>query len=211
MASRTVRETTRKTAGQLIESSQRRQSLADAEQLAVGLALATIAAPHLDRLTASENTWAEIAERRTNIVKRVLSTIPKRDREILVSFFLLDRSPEEICAQMGLTETQFRLLKSRAKARFAELAKTGLSRTQKSPNPSSPVRKTRINKLLAGRVLPIAAHAVAVFGDEQKAAHWFATPLPLLGGRSPEEVFDDKDGAKTVDRILTRIEQNIPS
>jgi len=210
MASRT-REAPRKAAGQLTESSHHRQSLADAEQVAVGLALAMTAAPHLDRLTASENTWAEIAEQRTNIVKRVLSTIPKRDREILVSFYLLERSPEEICAQMGLTETQFRLLMSRAKARFAELAKTGLSRALKSPNASLPVRKTKKIKPLAGRVLPIAAHAVAVFGDEQKAAHWFATPLALLGGRSPEEVFDDKGGAEIIDRILTRIEHNIPS
>jgi hypothetical protein len=33
---------------------------------------------------------------------------------------------EEICVEMGLTETQFRLLKSRAKARFGELGKRRL-------------------------------------------------------------------------------------
>jgi len=74
-----------------------------------------------------------------------------------------------------------------------------------------PVTKTKKATFLAGRLLPIAAHAVAVFGDEHKAAHWFATPLALLGNRSPEEVFDDKGGAEIVDRILTRIEHNIPS
>jgi uncharacterized protein (DUF2384 family) len=63
----------------------------------------------------------------------------------------------------------------------------------------------------SGRLQPLAAHAVAVFGDEKKAAHWFITPLALLGGRSPEEVFDGKGGAALVDRILTRIEHNIPS
>jgi putative toxin-antitoxin system antitoxin component (TIGR02293 family) len=124
----------------------------------------------------------------------------------------LEQSPDEICALMGLTETQFRLLKSRVKARLDELAKRAFSRTRGSaPKPSMPVRQTKNAKPLVGRVLPVAAHAVAVFGDEQKAAHWFATPLPLLGGRSPEEVFNDKHGVETVDRILTRIEHNIPS
>jgi uncharacterized protein (DUF2384 family) len=52
---------------------------------------------------------------------------------------------------------------------------------------------------------------MAVFGDKQKAAHCFATPLTVLGGRSPEEVLGDKAGAEIVDRILTRIEHNIPS
>jgi hypothetical protein len=80
-----------------------------------------------------------------------------------------------------------------------------------APDASNPVTKTKKATLLAGRLLPIAAHAVAVFGDEHKAAHWFATPLALLGNRSPEEVFDDKGGAEIVDRILTRIEHNIPS
>ena len=160
-------------------------------------------ARHLDQPTASKKMLAEIAER----VQRATSV---RDRAILLNFFR-SGSPEEICALMGLTETQFRLLKSRAKAQFAELARIGLSPTQKSANASMSVRKTRKTKPLAGRALPIAAHAVAVFGDEQNAAHWFATPLPLLGGRSPEEVFDDKDGAETLDRILTRVEHNIPS
>jgi len=32
------------------------------------------------------------------------------------------------------------------------------------------------------------AHAVAVFGDEHKAAHWLSTPLPLLEDRSPSDL-----------------------
>jgi uncharacterized protein (DUF2384 family) len=54
------------------------------------------------------------------------------------------------------------------------------------------------------------AHAVAVFGDEQKASHWLDTPLPLLGNRSPVEVLSGGD-IQAVDTILTRIEHNIPS
>jgi RNA polymerase sigma-70 factor, ECF subfamily len=36
---------------------------------------------------------------------------------------VLEQSQEQICADMGLSYNQFRLLKSRAKARFGELGK----------------------------------------------------------------------------------------
>jgi len=62
------------------------------------------------------------------IARRVLNSISKRDREILTRFYLLEQSQQEICTQMNLTETQFRLLKSRAKARFGELGKRRLAR-----------------------------------------------------------------------------------
>ena len=57
----------------------------------------------------------------------VLKTIPTRDREVLTRFYLDDESAEEICQNMDLTATQFRLIKSRAKARFAELGKRRLT------------------------------------------------------------------------------------
>ena len=71
--------------------------------------------------TAIHRQYAQIA-------KRVLNSISKRDREILTRFYLLEQSQEQICDQMHLTETQFRLLKSRAKARFGELGKRRLTR-----------------------------------------------------------------------------------
>ncbi len=55
----------------------------------------------------------------TRLMKRVLSTLSLRDRDILVRFYL----QEQICREMDLTETQFRLLKSRARARFGELGR----------------------------------------------------------------------------------------
>src|SRR6266478_9294763 len=64
-----------------------------------------------------------IRQQHEQIAKRVLNSISKRDREILTRFYLLEQSQEQICDQMNLTETQFRLLKSRAKARFGELGK----------------------------------------------------------------------------------------
>lgn len=67
-----------------------------------------------------------IARQKIEIMEKVLRSIARRDREILTRFYLQGQSQEEICLAMGLTETQFRLLKSRAKARFGELGKRRL-------------------------------------------------------------------------------------
>jgi len=61
------------------------------------------------------------------------------------------------------------------------------------------------------RLVPVIAHAIAVFGDERKAAHWFDTPLPLFGNRTPSELLETEEGAALVEQTLTRIEHNIPS
>lgn len=61
------------------------------------------------------------------LAMRVLKSIPKRDREVLTRFYLNEESVDEICRTMDLSETQFRLIKSRAKARFGELGKRRLA------------------------------------------------------------------------------------
>jgi putative toxin-antitoxin system antitoxin component (TIGR02293 family) len=61
------------------------------------------------------------------------------------------------------------------------------------------------------RVVPVIAHAVAVFGDEHKATHWLSTPLTILNDRTPAEVLKSDEGIAQVEQILTRIEHNIPS
>ena len=60
---------------------------------------------------------------RADLIRRVLEELTDRDREILTRFYLREQSQDQICNEMALTETQFRLLKSRAKARFGELGK----------------------------------------------------------------------------------------
>jgi putative toxin-antitoxin system antitoxin component (TIGR02293 family) len=58
----------------------------------------------------------------------------------------------------------------------------------------------------------VVAHAIAVFGDEQKARHWLNTPLPLFGDRAPATLLRDSPAnVPLVEQILTRIEHNIPS
>ena len=64
-----------------------------------------------------------IARQRAEIARKVLNGVSRRDREILNRFYVLEQSQERICADMGLSYNQFRLLKSRAKARFGELGK----------------------------------------------------------------------------------------
>jgi RNA polymerase sigma-70 factor, ECF subfamily len=68
-----------------------------------------------------------IFRQRTDLIHRVLGELCSRDREILTRFYLQEQSQEQICTEMLLSETQFRLLKSRAKARFGELGKKKLA------------------------------------------------------------------------------------
>ncbi len=69
-----------------------------------------------------------ISRQQTAIMETILRSISSRDREILTRFYLREQSQEQICREMDLTETQFRLLKSRAKARFGELGRRRVSR-----------------------------------------------------------------------------------
>jgi RNA polymerase sigma-70 factor (ECF subfamily) len=64
---------------------------------------------------------------RTDLINRVLGELSDRDREILTRFYLLEQGQDQICSEMALSETQFRLLKSRAKARFGELGRKKLT------------------------------------------------------------------------------------
>jgi RNA polymerase sigma-70 factor (ECF subfamily) len=65
-------------------------------------------------------------QQKVEFMTSILSSLPDRDREILTRFYLDEQTQEQICEEMNLTETQFRLLKSRAKARFGELGKRKL-------------------------------------------------------------------------------------
>jgi RNA polymerase sigma-70 factor (ECF subfamily) len=69
-----------------------------------------------------------LAREQADVAARILQSISKRDREILTRFYLNEQTQEQICREMRLTETQFRLIKSRAKARFGELGKQMLAR-----------------------------------------------------------------------------------
>ena len=67
-----------------------------------------------------------VFRQKVEFMEEVLSKLSGRDREILTRFYLHEQAQEQICDEMSLTETQFRLLKSRAKARFGEIGKRKL-------------------------------------------------------------------------------------
>ena len=105
-------------------------------------------AAHIDQVVHSRreelniDVGVRIADRRRNpeqsavfqqkveFMTEVLASLSERDREILNRFYLQEESQEQICEEMNLSETQFRLLKSRAKARFGE---NGRRKLQQKP------------------------------------------------------------------------------
>jgi len=106
----------RQVAAQIDRSVQSRREQAE---------LATSTAVSDQRNTPEE---AAIERQHEEVAEAVLRSISGRDREILTRFYLLEQTQEEICGEMNLSETQFRLLKSRAKARFGELGRKKLAR-----------------------------------------------------------------------------------
>jgi RNA polymerase sigma-70 factor (ECF subfamily) len=68
-----------------------------------------------------------IDRQNAELAMRILSSLSKRDREVLIRFYLKEQPPGQICREMDLTETQFRLIKSRAKARYGELGRSRFS------------------------------------------------------------------------------------
>jgi RNA polymerase sigma-70 factor (ECF subfamily) len=82
-------------------------------------------------LTAAEPTPEQraAAHQDAAVMKQVLRKMSARDREVLTRFYLREEPPERIREEMGLTETQFNLIKSRAKARLTELVQRKLGRS----------------------------------------------------------------------------------
>jgi RNA polymerase sigma-70 factor, ECF subfamily len=77
--------------------------------------------------TSPDPERAAIEKQHLDLAMRVLNGVSKKHREILVRFYLREQTADEICREMGITETQFRLLKSRAKLRFQEMARSRLN------------------------------------------------------------------------------------
>lgn len=62
------------------------------------------------------------------IITRALESLTDRQREILIRFYLMEQTQDRICREMRLTDTQFRLMKSRAKALFGRTGRKTLIR-----------------------------------------------------------------------------------
>lgn len=68
-----------------------------------------------------------IEQQNHRLALRILGGIGARDREVLIRFYLREQSVADICRDLQLTGTQFRLIKSRAKARFGEMGRRRFS------------------------------------------------------------------------------------
>ncbi len=69
-----------------------------------------------------------IERQSADMAARILSALRPRDREILIRFYVHEQKPDEICRAMRLTGTQYRLIKSRAKARLVDLCRRRFAR-----------------------------------------------------------------------------------
>lgn len=95
-----------------------------------GLISAEEAGQLRDERTEPESELLE--QERWELARQVLESMKPREREILKRFYLYGQDQETICREMGLTATQYRLLKSRAKARFGLVGHKRLQR--RAPN-----------------------------------------------------------------------------
>lgn len=65
---------------------------------------------------------------RRRIATKILHTLPEIDRQILIRFYLWGQPPEQICSDLRISHTQFRVRKSRAKERFAQMTRSAMER-----------------------------------------------------------------------------------
>lgn len=68
-----------------------------------------------------------IEQQNHRLALRILRGIGARDREVLIRFYLREQPAADICRDLHMTGTQFRLIKSRAKARFGEMGRRRFS------------------------------------------------------------------------------------
>ena len=65
---------------------------------------------------------------KVELMMQVLRKMNRREFEVLTRFYLREQPPERIRTEMNLTQNQFNLLKSRAKAKLTELVQRRLAR-----------------------------------------------------------------------------------
>ena len=82
-----------------------------------------------DLTTADPSPEQQAAMRqKVALMKQILRKMSHPEFEVLTRFYLREQPPERIRLDMGLTQTQFNLLKSRAKTKLTELMQRRLAR-----------------------------------------------------------------------------------
>ena len=72
---------------------------------------------------ASSPDAAVAATERAQTLHKALRCLRQRDRDLLLRYYYFEQDQADICVALDLTETQFRLFKSRALARCATVAR----------------------------------------------------------------------------------------
>jgi RNA polymerase sigma factor (sigma-70 family) len=75
------------------------------------------------RTTTPEELLAQ--RERVEVLRRLLGSLSTKEREILTRFYIHEQTKEQICEDLNLTDTQFRLAKSRAKQRLTRMGQHG--------------------------------------------------------------------------------------
>jgi DNA-directed RNA polymerase specialized sigma subunit len=73
---------------------------------------------------------------KAKLMKQALGSLQTREREILLRFYIQEQTQEQIRAEMNLTETQYRLLKSRSKQKLTRYASSFMNGVEPQPGPS---------------------------------------------------------------------------
>jgi RNA polymerase sigma-70 factor, ECF subfamily len=86
------------------------------------------------RSDGAPSSYQEIEDAmKTKAMQQGLACLQTREREILVRFYFQEQSQDQIRNEMGLTETQYRLLKSRSKQKLARYASSFMNGIESQP------------------------------------------------------------------------------
>jgi RNA polymerase sigma-70 factor (ECF subfamily) len=64
-----------------------------------------------------------LQQKNTQIVEQILAALPERERQALLRFYLAGEPADVVCRETGLSESEFRRIKTRAKRRFLVLSR----------------------------------------------------------------------------------------
>jgi RNA polymerase sigma-70 factor (ECF subfamily) len=100
----------------------RRQAMVQICQLAVGRRIHNLDEA-LDVASTVNPEEAASSQEHLKIAGSILEQLPELQRTVLIEFYVNEKPAHQICVELNLTDTQFRLLKWRAKKKFGDLGR----------------------------------------------------------------------------------------
>ena len=140
------------------------------------------AAPRIQEILGGRRTLGRQVVNEQDLIKIVRSGLPHASLESVQH--LLGLSVDAVCASLSLP-------------------KRTLARRKKQQR----LTAEESDRLL--RLARVAAVAVGVFGDPQKASAWLQKPNRALASATPLSYMDTDVGVRQVERVLGRIEHGV--